>query len=132
MKTKALFFASGLLAFVVVALLFTGCATGSRSDPKTIQVTRVIGVPVPGGENAVHFFIKRVDDHTYDITAFGDAIETDQQYLDAWIRMADELAAGRPYEKQTTIEPAHYQGGVMGGPVETGVGTIVKGRIVMK
>ena len=119
-----------LLAFAVVSLLFTGCETGSRRDPTAIQVTRAIGSPLQN--DAVYFFIKKVDDHTYDITAFGNAYQTDQQYLAAWVRMADELAAGRRYEKQTTIEPAQYRRGVSGGPVETGVGTFVTGRMILK
>lgn len=119
-----------LLASAVVALLFTGCETGSRSDPNAIQVTRTIGSPTQN--ELVYFFIKRVDDHTYEIWAFGNASQNDQQYLAAWVRMADDLAAGRPYEKQTTIEPSQYSWGAIGRPIEFGVGTIVKGRMILK
>ncbi len=122
-----------VLAIAAVSLLVTGCETASRRDSNSIQVDRTIGPPLPGVQTSVHFFIKRVDSHTYDITAFGDAYQTEQQYLDAWVRMADELAAGRPYEKQTTIEPAYYHtGGSPSGLVNAGVGTFVKGRMILK
>jgi len=121
-----------VLVFGVVSLLFTGCETWPPADPNVTYATKKIGSPF-ALHGVVQFSIKRIDDHTYDILAYGSAEQTAQQYLDAWVWMADKLAAGRPYEKQTTIEPYEYGGsGEVGMPTGHNVGTMVRGRMVLK
>jgi hypothetical protein len=97
-----------LRALAIVSWLLTASETWARRDPNGVPVDRTIGAPFPH-RALVQFFIKQVDPRTYDIRAIGTADPTDQQYLDAWVRMADDLAAGRPCEKQTTIEPERHE-----------------------
>ena len=81
----------------------------------------------------MNFVATKLDDHTYEITEYGYAGLTEEQYLEGWIWMADKLAAGRPYEKQTKIEPYEYDaGGEVGMPTSRGVGTKVIGQMILK
>lgn len=94
------------LLLTIVALLVSGCST-LRPDSNLTVAT--LGVPNPPSPDAlVYLSANRVNDHTYEIIAQGDASLRAEQFERAWTWMADKLAAGRPYDKQTKVDSYEY------------------------
>jgi hypothetical protein len=117
------------LILSLVFPLFAGCAS-VRPDPNVTEARAQIGGPYGG---FVNFWTRKVDDHTYEIVVYGRADLTDDQFLDGWIWMANKLAAGRPYEKQTKTDHLRYEGMSLKYAVSTpGPETEVTGLMVLK
>jgi len=113
----------------LVFLLSAGCAS-LRPDPNLTLTHKQIGGPKGGFAD---FVARKVDDHTYEIVVSGDADLTEDQCLDGWIWMANKLAAGRPYEKQTKTEHWRYDSVPLNYQASTpGLGTKVTGLMVLK
>ena len=88
-----------LLITLLSFSFFTGCATDHR-DRDVIKTGKWVGgLGLTGGH--VNLEARKIDEHTYEIVAFGAALCTEKQVLEAWTWMADKLAKGRPYRKET-------------------------------
>ena len=115
--------------FGFVALLLIGCQS-TRSDADVIKTSAQIG----GSLGApVMFEVKRASANTYEILAYGTAA-TDQQVLEGWLLKANQLAAGRPYEREMSKTNYEYNdaGPLVGGSSTRRVGAMVRGRILIK
>jgi len=123
----------GIGLVVALGALLLAPRTLAQSDPKEIRTTARIGGQFQNGGFA-QIEAKQLDDHTYAITVCGDAGLTDEQVMAGWVWMADKLAAGRPYDKQTKTGPYRYNGFTQtpGTPGSLLVGAKVSGRMILK
>jgi hypothetical protein len=110
-----------LFLLLIGFALLSGCAT--PTDP---NVTK--GHAWHGG--AISMEARKLDDVTYTIEAEGAGACSVDQVTRAWIEMADKVAAGRKYSKETSVSTYEYDAP---GPFMTThhVGQKVSGKIVL-
>ncbi len=112
-----------LIALTLLAFVFTGCETVPE-DPNVTKDHRWIG-------GAIGLEARKVDERTYIVIARGAGACTEADVTKAWVYMADKMAAGKPYDKETKVLPYKYSAP---GPYMTThhKALMVVGKIVIK
>jgi len=117
------------VALAFAALALSGCAGVSRPSG-TVWYEKEFG---RGYGDFVMLAKTAVDDRTIEIVAYGSGGLTARQVCDVWATLADQVAAGRPYEKRLTVEAWRHEGmSVNYLPGAPEVGTKVTGRMVLQ
>jgi len=90
-----------LKLLVALALCgLAGCAT-PPGDPNLTTDHREIG-------GSISLEARRLTPNTYDIRARGTSLCTEEQLMQAWLEMAEKMAAGKAYKKATKTESYSY------------------------
>jgi hypothetical protein len=125
MKTPA----RAVLFLAAASVLFGLCVLGAcfniSSEPIVVRDQRWIG-------GTISLEARRLDANTYSVTARGAAVCSEAQVMEAWVQMADKVAAGRRYDKTTKTQPYESPAPAPGGDGTRNTGLMIVGQVSLK